>query len=98
MPFPEPQSLCHQLSINFSIFYYFHNVIVYLVFVSLIQIDLIKENSAVTNNHTRLKVLHNSCKYLKVYEDASLMASNRTKCTLQSVHFGAFLFFDEQYS
>ena len=34
-----------------SIFYYFHNVIVYLVFVKSIQNDLFEENSAVTNNH-----------------------------------------------
>ena len=34
----------------------------------------------------------------KVYKDASLMALNRTKYTLQSIHFGAFLFFDEQFS
>ena len=26
------------------------------------------------------------------------MASNRTKCTLQSIHFGAFLFFEKQCS
>ena len=81
----EPQSLCRQLSINISISYYFHMVIVYLVFVTLIQIDLIEENSAVTNNHIRENVLHNSCKYLKVYKNATLMTSNTTKYTLQSL-------------
>ena len=62
----EPQSLCYQLSLSISIFYYFHNVIVYLVFVYLTQNDLFEENSAVTNNHTKGKVLHNSGKYFKV--------------------------------
>ena len=48
----EPQSLCHQVSLNISIFYHSHNAIVYLVFVALIQVGLFEENSAVTNNHT----------------------------------------------
>ena len=62
----EPLSLGSQLSLSISIFYYFHNVIVYLVFVYLIQNDLFEENSAVTNNHTRGEILYNSGKYFKV--------------------------------
>ena len=86
----ELQSLCYQLSLSISIFYYFHNVIVYLVFVKSIQNDLFEENSAVTNNHTRRKFLHNSCRtYFKVY-DFSLMASKITKYPLLYSH-GLFI-------